>query len=46
MLGDPKGFKKIEPENGWGTYSGAMDWLLSVIFACEDNPGATIRISK
>jgi hypothetical protein len=46
MLKKPNVYKKLEPENGWGSYDGAITFLNSVIEACEDNPTAKLIIDK
>lgn len=45
MLGDPKGYRELEPDNGWGDYSGAVEWLQEVRDAMERYPLARIRVS-
>lgn len=45
MLGDVMGYTKLNPENGWGDYNGAIDFLTETIKACEESPQAIIRIS-
>lgn len=46
MLNNPDKYKALEPDNGWGNYQNALDFLDSVIKHCEEHPDATIRISK
>ena len=46
MLLHPDDFKKLNPENGWGDYDTAVNFLRDVIHACEKHPNGTIRISK
>jgi hypothetical protein len=46
MLKNAKGYKKLNPKNGWGNYEGAILFLKDVISACEKNPNGKINISK
>ncbi len=46
MRADPDGFKALDAPNKWGTYETALPWLESVLRACEENPDATIRVSR
>lgn len=39
-------FEKINPENGWGTYEGALEFLKIIINGCLDYPNAIININK
>jgi hypothetical protein len=45
MKARPSKYKKLNPENGWGSYETALSFLHDVIEACELYPDATIRIS-
>lgn len=46
MLDNPDKFKKLNPENGWGDYDGAVKVLNEIISACNEYPDAEISISK
>jgi hypothetical protein len=46
LVAHPKRFKAFNPENGWGSYAGLVKFARSVLAACEDNPDATIRVSR
>ena len=37
---------EYNPENGWGSYSSFLDWLISYKSACEDHPGCKIEVSR
>lgn len=39
-------FKKLNPENGWGSYEGAVKFLENVINACLENKESRVHISK
>ncbi len=41
-----KELKKLEPENGWGTYENAGKFLEELIEGCEKYPDGKISISK
>ena len=46
LLSDPEKFKKLNPENGWGSYEGLCDFVYKYRNACWDNPEAELRISR
>ena len=46
MADDPKRFIAMEPENGWGSYEGALAWLRSILRACEKYPEASVYVSN
>lgn len=39
-------YHKREPENGWGTYEGALAFLAAVAQAAHDHPLGIIRVSS
>lgn len=41
-----KDYRLREPENGWGCYDGALDFLASIAQAASDYPAGVIRISS
>ncbi|MEE4419582.1 hypothetical protein [Streptomyces bugieae] len=41
----PAIYRAMEPDNGWGSYDGALDYLRRLADACAQHPKATIRIS-
>lgn len=45
MVASPAEYKALNPKNGWGSYEGALDFLRTVIAACEANPDAIIEVS-
>lgn len=45
MEDDPAKHRAMEPENGWGDYEGALNYLRKLADACAANPKCTIRIS-
>jgi len=46
MKRDPERFKKFDSLNGWGTYEHFVSWVESYLRACEENPDATIEVSR
>lgn len=44
MLKNPDKFKKLNPDNGWGDYETAVEFLEEVITACEKNPNGVIHL--
>jgi len=46
LLSDPEKYKKYNPENGWGSYDGFVDFVYKYRNACWDNPEAELRVSR
>ena len=46
LLADPEKFKKFNPENGWGSYEGLVDFVYKYRNACWDTPDAELSISR
>jgi len=46
LLSDPEYYKIFEPENGWGTYKGLVEFVSNYRDACWDNPEAELRVSR
>ncbi len=46
LQADPEIFKVYNPNNGWGTYEGLVDFVSEYLQACRDNPGADVRVSR
>ena len=42
----PEAYRPFDDPGDWGTYRTALPWLRKVVAACEENPDATIRVSK
>ena len=42
---DPERYRKLNPENGWGTYDGFLSFVRSVLSACEKFPNGVIHAS-
>lgn len=46
LLSDPVGFKKYNPENGWGNYEGLVEFVYKYRNACWDEPDAKLEVSR
>jgi hypothetical protein len=46
MEAEPERFKAHNPSNGWGSYEFFIPWLKELLVACEQNPDATIKVSR
>ena len=46
LLSDPERFKRFAPENKWGDYDRLVDFVGSYLSACEENPDATVEVSR
>ena len=46
LLSDPEHFRQWDPENGWGSYEGLVDFVYKYRNACWDNPDAELRVSR
>ena len=46
LLSDPEYYKQWNPENGWGSYEGLVDFVYKYRNACWDNPDAELRVSR
>ena len=44
MIKKPQKYKKMNPDNGWGDYEGAKEYLHDIIIACAENPECIIRV--
>ena len=46
LLSDPERFKKFDPENKWGDYDGLVNFVREYLAACEENPNASVSVSR
>ena len=46
LKSDPERFKKLNPENGWGTYEGLVEFVEKYLIACVKNQDAEVEIDK
>lgn len=44
LLSDPEKYKRYNPENGWGSYDGLVNFVYNYRNACWDNPDAEIGV--
>ena len=44
LLSDPDKFEKFNPENGWGSYDGLVQFVYHYRNACWDNPDAELSV--
>lgn len=42
----PEHYKKLNPENGWGSYEGLVAFVEQYLEACKENPDADIDVSR
>ena len=42
----PTYFRKFNPENGWGSYEGLVEFVTKYLEACKENPDAEIGVSR
>lgn len=45
MEADPDAYRAMDPDNGWGRYEGASDYLTALLGACREHPKCQIRVS-
>lgn len=43
MRADPDTYRAMNPENGWGNYEGALEFLEEILAACKRLPNAIVR---
>lgn len=46
LKSDPDRFRKLEPENKWGTYEDFVPWVEAYLEACIENQDAKIEVSR
>lgn len=46
LLASPEEYKQYNPENGWGSYDGLVEFVYRYRNACWDNPDAEIGICR
>jgi hypothetical protein len=44
MEADPEKYRAMNPENGWGDYEGALEFLRGIKRACADHPDGTVSV--
>lgn len=46
LRSEPERFKAYNPPNGWGSYEQLVEFVADYLRACEENPEATVRVSR
>jgi len=46
LKAEPEKFKKYEPDNGWGTYDGLVEFTEKYLAACKANPETRVEVSR
>lgn len=46
LQADPVHFEQFNPSNGWGSYTGFVQFVADYLAACEAYPEATVSISR
>lgn len=46
LEGDPEGFRKHNPPNGWGNYEGFVKFVRNYLEACKEYPEANVYASR
>lgn len=45
MSSSPDEYREMNPANGWGSYEGALTYLVDLRSYCAEHPKTTIRVS-
>ena len=46
LFANPEKYKQYNPENGWGSYEGLLEFVKKYHEACLENPDAELRVSR
>lgn len=46
LVSDPVRLEAHNPENGWGSYDGLVQFVTAYLKACIQHPDATVRVSR
>lgn len=46
LIRNPEKYKKFNPENGWGSYEGLIEFVSAYHHACVLNPDADIEVCR
>jgi len=46
LVTKPENFTKYNPENGWGTYDGLVEFVKNYLVACQTYPESRIEVSR
>ena len=42
----PEHYKQFDPENGWGSYEGLVEFTEDYVKVCRENPEALVEVSR
>lgn len=42
---DPQRYRALQPDNGWGTYEGLIEWMREVLAVLDRHPTGIVRCS-
>lgn len=46
LLADPEAFRSMNPDNGWGSYEGLVEFVRKYLDACREHPDADVSVSR
>lgn len=46
LKSEPESYMKFNPENGWGSYDGLVEFVESYLNACYEYPDADVEVSR
>ena len=46
LRADPARFRSLNPDNGWGSYDGLVEFVARYLDACASDPDADVRVSR
>ena len=46
LKSEPESYMKFNPENGWGSYDGLVEFVESYLNACYEYPDADVKVSR
>ena len=46
LKANPTHFKRLNPENGWGSYEGLVAFVEEYLEACKEHPKSLIEVSR
>lgn len=46
LVNNPEKYQKLNPENGWGSYEGLIEFTHNYLNACINNPDAQVTVSR
>jgi hypothetical protein len=46
LRNNPKYYKTLNPENGWGNYEILVEFVSLYLSACKENPDADVSVSR